>query len=199
MRVGFDLDGCLYDFGNSVRRYLDSIGRVYGFKDNKPEPHHWDFYEYWNMSRQEFVGICNDGVDAGFIFSGPARPGAVEAVAKVAKEGHQIIIVTDRNFGANPSMSHNATSQWLTQHGIEYDELWFSADKTIGNADVFVEDKLSNYDALVNAGTPTALITRDWNIDPELGIADGRWRINDISEYPQFVNEISLTHEVLAR
>ena len=49
MRVGFDLDGVLYDFGDSVRRYLRSVGREYGFKDDAPEPHTWNFYEYWHM------------------------------------------------------------------------------------------------------------------------------------------------------
>ena len=190
MRVGFDLDGCLYDFGNSVRRYLDSIGRVYGWKDDKVENHSWDFYEYWKMSREEFTDICHSGVDAGYIFSGPARPGAVEAVGKVAEAGHEIIIITDRQFGSDPTNSHRATEEWLAQHGIEYDELWFSADKTIAHTDCFVEDRLSNYDALVAFDTPTALITRDWNLDPKYGVNDGRWRISDISEYPDFVREV---------
>lgn len=191
LRVGFDLDGCLYDFGNSVRRYLDSIGRLYGWQDDKVENHTWDFYTYWGMDRDEFTQICHSGVDAGYIFSGPARPGAVEAVRKVAEAGHQIIIITDRQFGSEPINSHRATEEWLASHGIEYDELWFSADKTCAHTDTFVEDRLSNYDDLVKVGTPTALITRDWNHDPTYGIDDGRNRISDISEYPAFVEAIN--------
>src|SRR5687768_15943276 len=102
MRVGFDLDGVLYDFGNSVRRYLDSVGRSYGFKDNAEEPHHWDFYEYWNMDRKEFTQICHVGADAGLIFSGPARKGAAEAVERVRNRGLEVIIITDSRFGTNP-------------------------------------------------------------------------------------------------
>lgn len=183
MRVGFDLDGCLYDFGNSVRRYLDSIGRDYGWKDNQEEPHHWNFYEYWKMERSEFVQICNDGVDAGYIFGGPARANAVETVGRVAELGHQIIIITDRQFGSDPRNSHKATADWLAEHEIEYDELWFSADKTCTKTDMFVEDKLENYDKLTKAGVDTYLITRAWNLDPIDGVNDDRQRICDIIEY----------------
>lgn len=184
MRVGIDLDGCLYDFGNSVRKYLDSIGREYGFKGGKPEPHCWDFYKYWHMTTAEFVQICNDGVEAGYIFSGDIRPNAVEAVERIAALGHQIIIITDRSFGLSPRSSERATTEWLAQHGIEYDELVFSADKTIVPTDLFVEDKLENYDKLVNAGVDAYLITRDWNVVPG---GDARQRISDISEYADAV------------
>src|SRR5690349_9418242 len=111
MRVGFDLDGVLYDFGNSVRRYLDSIGRPYGWKGEADEPHHWDFYEYWGMDLEEFKQICHDGVDAGYIFSGDVRPNAVESVERVARLGHEIIIITDRQFGSVPTNSHDATTE----------------------------------------------------------------------------------------
>ena len=183
VRVGFDLDGCLYDFGNSVRAYLDSIGREYGWKDNKEEPHHWDFYEYWHMDRSEFTQICHDGVDAGYIFSGGVRPNAIEAVQKVRDLGHEIVIITDRSFGTEPARSHDATREWLKQHDIPYDELHFTPDKTIVPTDFFVEDKLENYDALTKAGTNTFLITRDWNLDPMSGVNDDRQRICDVIEY----------------
>lgn len=186
MRVGFDLDGVLYDFGNSVRRYLDSIERQYGWKDDAPEPHDWNFFEYWGMDRDEFVQICHDGVDAGYIFQGDIRPNAKDAVKAVKAAGHQIVIITDRQFGCEPVQSHNATRAWLAEHGIVYDELYFSADKTVAPTDVFVEDKLENYDHLIMSGTPCALITRPWNIKDDM-----RMRINDISEYPEFVEEVA--------
>ncbi len=188
LRIGFDLDGVLYDFGNSVRRYLNSIGREYGFKGDAAEPHHWDFYEYWGMERDEFTQICHSGVDAGYIFSGPARDNAAESVRRVAELGHEIVIITDRQFGRVPTNSHRATEEWLAAHGIEYDELWFSADKTIAHTDMFVEDKLENYDALVNRGVDCYLINRAWNLVP----GDNRKRINDISEYADAVEEFSI-------
>lgn len=188
MRVGFDLDGVLYNFGDSVKRYLDHIGKGDVWKSGPTKGVFWDFYKDWGWTSQQFVEMCNDGADAGFIFCGPAREGAVEAVERVARLGHEIIIITDRQFGKTPASSHNNTTEWLAQHGIEYDELVFSADKTAVPTDMFVEDKLENYDALVEAGVHTFLINRAWNV---VEGGDTRMRIDSVLDYAKFVEEYS--------
>lgn len=192
MRVGFDLDGVLYDFGASVRRYLDSIGRPYGWKDDAAEPHCWDFYEYWGMDRAEFKKVCDDGVDAGYVFSGPVRPNAVDANHRVAVLGHEIVIITDRQFGSSPMASHNATLEWLEQHDIWYDEIVFSANKCCVPTHTFVEDKLENYDALVQNGVDCYLINRAWN-NPAL---DGRKRILDVMDYAKAIEHYEIPASV---
>lgn len=188
MRVGFDLDGVLYNFGDSVKRYLEATERGHIWKSGPTETPFWDFYKDWGWTGQQFVEMCNEGADAGFIFTGPAREGAAEAVGRVARLGHEVIIITDRQFGSTPEVSHKNTENWLSEHGIEYDELHFSADKTCVKTDMFVEDKLENYDALVEAGVHTFLINRAWNI---VDGGDTRMRINDVSEYADFVEEYS--------
>lgn len=180
LNVGFDLDGVLYDFGASVKAYLASIGRPVEFHNNGAEPHTWNFFESWGMSGKEFVQICNDGADAGYIFCGGVRPNAVETVKAVKRLGHKITIITDRSFGAYPGVSEQNTYQWLHQHGIPYDEIHFTPNKTIVPTDIFIEDKLENYDAITAAGTECWLINRDWN--REHG-DDDRLRINDVIEY----------------
>lgn len=185
-RVGFDLDGVLYNFGDSVKRYLDATDRGHIWKSGPTETPFWDFYKDWGWDSKQFVEMCNDGADAGYIFCGPARENAVEAVERVARLGHEVIIITDRQFGTTPKSSHDNTTEWLAQHGIEYDELVFSANKTCVPTDFFVEDKLENYDALVAAGTNTFLINRAWNV---VDGGDARMRINDVSDYATFVEE----------
>lgn len=185
-RVGFDLDGVLYNFGDSVKRYLDATDRGHIWKSGPTETPFWDFYKDWGWDSKQFVEMCNDGADAGYIFCGPTRENAVEAVERVARLGHEIIIITDRQFGTTPKSSHDNTTEWLAQHGIEYDELVFSANKTCVPTDFFVEDKLENYDALVAAGTNTFLINRAWNV---VDGGDARMRINDVSDYATFVEE----------
>lgn len=192
-RVGFDLDGVLYNFGDSVKRYLDHIGKGHIWKSGPTPAPFWDFYKDWIHDETkkpwtggQFVELCNDGADAGFIFCGPAREGAVEAVGRVASLGHEIIIITDRQFGTTPKSSHNNTTEWLAQHGIEYDELVFSADKTCVPTDFFVEDKLENYDALVAAGVNTFLINRAWNV---VDGGDARQRISSVTEYADWIEE----------
>lgn len=185
-RVGFDLDGVLYNFGDSVKRYLDATDRGHIWKSGPTETPFWDFYKDWGWDSKQFVEMCNDGADAGYIFCGPARENAVDAVERVARLGHEIIIITDRQFGTTPKSSHDNTTEWLAQHGIEYDELVFSADKTAVPTDFFVEDKLENYDALVAAGVNTFLINRAWNV---VDGGDARMRISDVSDYATFVEE----------
>lgn len=186
--MGFDLDGVLYNFGDSVKRYLDHIGQGHLWKSGPTDSPFWDFYKDWGWTGEQFVQLCNDGADAGFIFCGPAREHAAAAVGRVAALGHEIIIITDRQFGTTPDVSHRNTENWLREHGIEYDELWFSADKTCAHTDVFVEDKLENYDALVANGTPTYLINRAWNFVEH---GDARNRINCISEYADEIEKIT--------
>lgn len=183
MRVGFDLDGVLYNFGDSVQRYLEHIGKGEIWKSGPTKGSYWDFYKDWGWTFPQFKQLCDDGADDGFIFCGPTREGAVEAVNKVKALGHDVIIITDRAFGASPKVSQSNTLLWLAEHGIPYDEIHFSADKTCVPTDMFVEDKLENYDALRLAGVDTYLINRAWNLQPN----DYRVRINNVMEYAQLV------------
>jgi 5'(3')-deoxyribonucleotidase len=186
MRVGFDLDGVLYDFGASVKRYREHIGKPIKFKDDAPEPHTWNFFEFFEpkMTGAEFKQMCDDGADAGFIFCGPARPAARACVESVKNMKHEVIIITDRKFGTTPEVSEENTRNWLKKNKIPYDELYFSADKTIVPTDMFIEDKLENYDALTAAGTDCYLINRDWN--QEHG-PDDRQRIDTLWDYQHAV------------
>ena len=183
LRVGFDLDGVLYDFANSLRRYVATLGMT--VPDTETQV--WNFFkDEWGWTTEEFLKHCNDGADAGFVFCGPTRPNAVEAVKAVKDLGHEVHIITDRQFGKTPSVSEDNTRNWLLEHGIKYDSLTFSADKTCVDTDIFVEDKPENFDALWMAGTPTWLVNRPWNRH-----VDTQFRIDDISEYPQKVDELA--------
>ena len=55
------------------------------------------------------------------------------------------------------------SAKWLHRHGLHFDSLTFSADKTVVSLDVMVDDKIANYDALETAGVEAWLLTRPWN------------------------------------
>lgn len=188
MRVGVDLDGVLYNFGDSVKRYLDHIGQGHIWKSGPTPTPFWDFYKDWGWTGKEFVELCNAGADAGFIFTGPMREHAKISMDRLANAGHYIIIITDRGFGSTPEVSHKNTVNWLQWHNIYYDELVFSADKTCRPTDVFVEDKIENYDALLQAGTKPFLINRAWNV---VDGGDARNRINCVCEFADAVEDIT--------
>lgn len=188
MRVGFDCDGVLDTFGEGVREALVARGLGDLWKSGPTEKPYWNFYEDWGWTFSQFKELVDWGVDNGYVFTGHWREHAVESVRRVADLGHEIIIITDRGFGSDPRNSERNTIEAFARAGIEYDELIFSADKTVGNVDVMVEDKLENFDALVAHGVPTYLINRSWNHIPG---GDGRNRIDCVSEYADAVEEIT--------
>ena len=194
MRVGFDSDGCIDTFGDGVYETLVATGQEHLWKSGPTKQPIWNFFEEWRnedgsaWTFAQFKELVDYGVDNGIIFSGHWRKGAIEAVGRIARLGHEIIIITDRSWGSDPRNSQRNTVEAFARAGIEYDELIFSADKTCVQTDVFVEDKLENYDALVAAGTPTWLINRAWNQVPG---GDARNRIDSISEYADAVEEIT--------
>ena len=183
-KIGIDLDGVLYNFGDSVKRYLEHTDRGHIWKSGPTDTPYWDFYKDWGWTGEEFVELCNDGVDAGIIFRGPMRMHAAGAVIKLYNAGHDLIIITDRSFGSDPEKSQEATKLWWKENNLPpYHKLIFSSDKTVEYTDFFVEDKLENYDALTAAGTDTYLVNRPWNyVDGEEH--DTRQRIDCVCFYP---------------
>lgn len=181
MRIGLDIDGVMFDFAASLERYLVRIGKHREL--NISQPTRWEFYLDWGIEEWEFIDLCNDGVDEGYVFSGGVMDMAPSAVNFMRNMGNTIHIVTDRFFGRYPEQSHKATEYWLNQHEIEYDSLTFSGDKTVIRTDVFIEDKLSNYDALVKNGTDCYLVDRPWNQD----LGDNRKRVKSIQEFASIV------------
>lgn len=188
MRIGYDLDGVGFDFADSVVRYLKHIGHDKLFDmEGYREASHWYFYRDWRMTDEQFVKYCHDGADAGFIFCGGIREGFYNATWATHDLGHTNHIVTDRSFGTTPEVSEKNTLVWLASHMIPYDTITFSADKTVVPVDIFIEDKLQNYDALTAAGTECWLINRLWNLDP----GDSRNRVDSLSEFVDRVKDKS--------
>lgn len=162
MRVGIDLDGVCYDFAASVREYLCHTAGTHE-PSQCADPLRWEFYEDWGLDLPAFLDAFHAGVDAGVIFShGDPHPNVAEAFARIKAAGHSIHIVTDRSMG-QPGASEAATAAWLARHGLTFDSLTFTADKTAVRLDVMVDDKLANYYALEAAGVDAWLLTRAWN------------------------------------
>lgn len=179
MKVGFDCDGVLYDFADSVRQYL--IER-YGWPLTAfTPPVRWGFYEDWGLSLDDFLAICNDGVNYGVIFNyGEPHFGSFEAIREVREAGHSTHLITDRSFGW-PGQAAKQTYGWLHRHGLVFDSVTFTSDKTIAAVDMMIDDKIENYDVLDNS-CDVYLLDRPWNQD------DGsRRRITSLDQYVRLV------------
>jgi hypothetical protein len=180
MRVGIDLDGVLFNFSESLYRYLKDVHPDKAPRYYTEDGMRWNFFEDWGLSLAEFLEHCNAAADARYLFAGPTRPWAKDALEYLAVRGHSLHIVTDRRFGTTPKVSEDITREWLYQHGIPYDSLTFSADKTVVPTDVFIEDKPANYDALWHAGTKCYMVTRPWNQDHPVPDV---YRVSNVSEF----------------
>lgn len=185
LRVGWDNDGVLHNFRGGVCDYLDTF--EHPWKHTREDTGGWSFFEDWGMTLADFKKVCDDGVDAGFIFNNNVRPDAVMSVNTVKFMGHYNVMITDRQFGSTPEASHRRTFEWIADNHLMIDEVHFSADKTIVATDIFVEDKWENFEALMKVGTPCYLISRPWNAfgGPHPN------RIRDVSDYPAKVQALA--------
>jgi len=178
MRIGWDIDGVGFVFGDSLHNHMKHTGHGHLWKSGPtPEPY-WHFYKDWGWTDQQFVEFCNEAADCGCLFTGPVRKGYAEGIRAVHDLGHENIFITDRSFGSSPEVSELLTYAWFEMHDIKYDELHFSRNKTVVPTDMFIDDKLENYDALDLAGTDVYLLTRPWNLR-----ADHRRRVNSVRDY----------------
>lgn len=164
LRIGFDLDGVVYDFRKALSDYLIATGRPEcSLEAALP---HWDFYEGWGLTLSEYLDLYREGVDAGRVLRfGEPLPGSVDATKRLAAAGHTIHIVTDRSIGSEPGIATRHTEAWLKDHGFVVDSLTISADKTAVETDFFIDDRWENYVARTQAGQNCHLLTRPWNMD----------------------------------
>lgn len=184
-RVGNDLDGVGHVFGDTLHNWLIHTGRGHLWKSGPTKKPIWNFFEEWGWTVEQFVQECNDAADAGILFDGPLRPGYKDGIQKIADMGHTIVIHTDRPFGSTPEVSEKITVEWLERNGVYYDELWFGPNKNESGCDFFIEDKLENYDSLVEHGTNAFLLNRPWN---EVPGGDARNRIDSYDEYVEAIS-----------
>ena len=186
MRTGWDIDGVGHVFSAGFHDHMYCEGIEDLWKSGPNADPYWNWYEDYGWSLQEFVEFCNRAADHGCLFTGHVRPGYFESMERVANLGHEIIIVTDRAFGASPEVSEWLTVEWLRANDANYDELIFSRDKTVGNCDTFIDDKLENYDALTNAGVNAFLLNQPWN---RVDKPDYRKRIDTVEEYADLIEK----------
>lgn len=178
LRIGVDLDGVCYDFDGSLAQFLTEHRNM--DRSLLPPSTRWEFYLDWGLSLDEFLDACHEGVKADVVFTyGNAFPGTRSALERITARGHTLHVVTDRNFGG-PGVSEAATARWVANELPKIKSLTFSADKTVANVDMMIDDKLQNYDALEAVGVDVYLFDRPWNQVPG---DDHRKRVRSMHEF----------------
>lgn len=79
----------------------------------------------------------------------PSLPGAAEHIRALRAAGHYVIILTarnmatcDGNLGKVMKNIGKVTLDWLAQHNIEYDEIYFGKP----NAEVYIDDRSMRFE-----------------------------------------------------
>jgi 5'(3')-deoxyribonucleotidase len=184
MRIGLDLDGVFYDFNGSFRRHV--ISNKHRTDEQCTEARLWRFYQEWGMDDAEFMRHFVDGVNVGTIFrQGGATPGTRQALLEILDMGHTLHVITDRSVGL-PGLAAKHTYEWLDEEFPKpITSVTFTADKTSVKTDMMIDDKLSNYEALVDAGVDAYLLDRPWNQTDD----DRQKRVSTIQEFVVKVKE----------
>ncbi|QKY79721.1 5' nucleotidase [Gordonia Phage Engineer] len=200
-RVGVDLDGVIYDFGNAFGSFLQAEYNWPGAMCAPPQ--RWTFYEDWGLTAAGFKMVCNEAADAGRLWNvyGCTNYAVVDAFKELANcPAVSVHIITDRHFGSHPAVSHEATARWLRDIGLRYDTLTFSPDKTIVATDFMIDDKRENYTELRSAGTEAYLLDKPWNQDdpgqhPSIPGVPASHRIRSVVEFVEIVLDAAVEKE----
>lgn len=182
MRLMVDLDGVVYDFVDTLTywcRWREGMS-----SDRLPYPASWDFYrDQWGLTLEEFLAIGGRAVDDGYLFAeGYSIEGAIDGLHALRDAGHTIHIATDRSYG---SRSVENTERWLTANAVPYDSLTFGRDKSVVDADIYIDDRDKNVEALRAAGKSAVIFDQPWNQN-----VDGP-RVYDWPEFVSFVETVA--------
>lgn len=161
MRIGFDLDGVVYDFQGALKEILAT---EFDFPPAEmPPATHWHFYKDWDMTADEFVYFITQSTERYglFDYADPIND-ADNVIRTLHNAGHSIHIVTDRDWG-RMGEAQAQTVAWLKGHSIPYDSLTFTATKEIVKVDYHIDDKPSNVTAMDASGAQGYLLSRPWN------------------------------------
>lgn len=190
--IGVDIDNVCYDMIDVHRAWRHAIKGVPFSK--MPAPRSWNYYEKWGMTAEEFMDDLRQSMWDGWMFQkGHPMTDTQWALNHLADQGHRIHYITDRSLGIDPTYARDVTQEWLNKHHLPCHSLTISGDKTARKVDIFIDDRVKNYDELEAAGHRPILFTRPWN-DHALG----RRRVDSWSGFIWHVDTLSNSRKAAA-
>lgn len=154
-----DIDNTLWQFSDQLYERLRKINRA------MPGPEHWTGWEFFSeyITTKDFYSAINEihsEQDNSNYLPYPEAKGFLKALRD---EGYHIIIASHRL-----PAHRERTEKWLAEHGLIYDVLHLSSDKTtLFNmfTDVVVDDAPHILEKAVEKGATGAGLLFPWNRD----------------------------------
>lgn len=141
-RVGLDMDEVLYPL-------METYCRLSNLQTTQSA---YDFYTEHGISREAFIENYNNLImEKNLLNIGTIDKVASDAIKSLKDDGYQIVICTVRGVGHPHEVSSAAESQtidWLSRNGVDYDELWFTSNKTDARTSCFFDDYILHYETL---------------------------------------------------
>jgi uncharacterized HAD superfamily protein len=158
MRIAIDIDSTLHHYWDVLS---DTAQRRFGIDLPYEEQIDWGV----TRLRAEQFEVCVEETHSDeAILAGRPYPGAVETVNAWHRDGHFIHITSHRRVACQ-----KATSRWLDEIGLEYDELYCSFDKVARCSEldigVLIDDSPDNLIKALDKGIVAATIAHPWNRD----------------------------------
>ncbi len=172
--LGLDLDGCVADFYGFMRNLMvDWHGKPI---DNFPEKVSYGLPE-WGLRPEEYDDLHRYAVVQREMFREILPiPGAAQVLRDLSNEGVEIRIITHRLFlNYFHKQAASQTIDWLEIHGIPYRELCFVKNKSHVQADIYIEDTVSNLDTLKKEGKKFVCFTNSTNVHRNYELRADNW------------------------
>jgi len=158
MKIGIDIDGCLYHWTLAANEAIEAKFGIEGLTEHT----HWD-YLYDSISPAQWAWLWSgDAAERVFGRTDLIFDGASLIVNDLC-EYHEVHFMTHRN----PELTAEITSRWLENwfHGYAGVHILQSSvpKTTLGNWDLFIDDKPDTISAFEKIGTPILVPDRLYN------------------------------------
>jgi len=151
-----DIDNTLWQFSDALYLELKKIN------DNCPTPDKWNIFNIWEgyCSFEDFIAVINTihhNQDSDQYLPYLESQNFLSALRE---HGFHVIIASHRMLETTQQ-----TERWLARHGLPYDELHISHDKTVlfPNADIVVDDLPRTLEKAVESGALGTGLLFPWN------------------------------------
>jgi hypothetical protein len=151
-----DIDNTLWSFSNPFYLELKKINVHF------PTPDHWYTPDFWenHCSEKDFIAAINSIHNNQDSNEYRPYPESRDFLLALKEHSYHIVIASHRL-----PATREPTERWLAKHGLSYDELHLSVDKTVlfPTADVVVDDAPLTLEKAIENGALVAGLFFAWN------------------------------------